>query len=387
MAVAWIAYLDLDEVREWFVPYRTQCFDWHWQRWRRGFDGPVYEGWHLEQRSSPTLSLLGISASLDRADGDKRPKMTIGEAEKALWDGMRTDCFRASGLNENGRRVEIPPLEWNDLKLILGRGDREELCFDFGRVAYRELLLPAASIRGLWREPVERTLQLPPTMSPTGDGYMPLFCAVQWIATEGGAVDFDPDDESIWRRAFDKLLGAIASEKVRVVGLREGARELVPGFHFAGCVVDFPYTEASLDMILSDTIYLRSCPYVDEVHWLKNFNDALVSRHRDHWTHLMVEKGDVRQRWPFTTTETTRTGAPGRPALSMHLIFDELERRAIAGKMLGAVGKESLELVEWLKVTHASNPRPTPKTVENQIRDRYRVLKAARNNPTGGISG
>lgn len=38
MAVAWIAYMDLEEVREWSAPYRAECFDWYWQRWRVGFE-------------------------------------------------------------------------------------------------------------------------------------------------------------------------------------------------------------------------------------------------------------------------------------------------------------------------------------------------------------
>ena len=37
MAVAWIACLDLDEVREWSANYRVECFDWRWQRWRVWF--------------------------------------------------------------------------------------------------------------------------------------------------------------------------------------------------------------------------------------------------------------------------------------------------------------------------------------------------------------
>jgi hypothetical protein len=65
MAVAWIAYRDLDEVGEWSAPFRAECYHWLWQRWRVGFDGPIHEGWHLEQRSKPTLSLLGVSAVYD----------------------------------------------------------------------------------------------------------------------------------------------------------------------------------------------------------------------------------------------------------------------------------------------------------------------------------
>lgn len=377
MAVAWISYLDLDEVREWSAPFQEACTHWTWQRWRLGFDGPVHEGWHLERRSRPTLALLGIGSAYDAAEaGGRSQQMTVSEARETLWIALREGFFAASGIDfESDRRTEIPALDWHELEPVQGKGESDEVRRGPLGNGFRDVLVPSKAIMGFWKKPKVGHDPLPPLIPPNGDGYMPLYCAAQWIATEGGAVDFDPADEPIWQLAFDQLLGALASEKVRVVGLRGGVREPVPGFHFAGCVVDYPHGGASLETILSGTVYLRSYPYLDDQHWQKSFNDALVSRSKDHWTHLMVEKGDVRQRWPFTATETAKTGAAGRPALSMHLIFDELERRAIAGTMLDAVGSESKKLVEWLKVTHVEKPRPTPKTVENQIRDRYRQLR------------
>lgn len=96
MAVAWIAYLDLDEVREWSVPYRAECSYWFWQRWRRGFDGPIYEGWHLEQRSRPTLSLLVTGSVFYGAKGDNGLTMSIAEAREALWIALSEGFFPAN---------------------------------------------------------------------------------------------------------------------------------------------------------------------------------------------------------------------------------------------------------------------------------------------------
>ena len=380
MAVAWIAYLDLDEVREWSAPYRTHCFDWHWQRWRRGLDGPIYEGWHLEQRSKPTLSLLGIGASIDRAEDNGHLKMSIGEAEKALWVALRTDYFRASGLNENGRRVEIPPLEWNDLKLILGRGDREELCFDFDRVAYKQVLLPAASIRGLWREPVESVEQLPPTMRPEGDGFMPLYCAAHWIATEGGTLDFLPKDPPRWRAAYAALLAAITSDKVRVVGMKGGEREIIGGHVFAGIQVDYPFDDPDLDLTVGSELYLRSYPFLDEEHWQRGFDDALIRKREDKWTRLMVDKASVRLLWPFDAEQEKldqRTGLPGRPGKAKHLIEDELARRAAERRLAPTLTEEANALRAWLSVRHPKTPRPAMVTIRNNIRHEYNRLKTS----------
>ncbi|UDL87216.1 hypothetical protein LGH82_18635 [Mesorhizobium sp. PAMC28654] len=377
MAVAWISYLDLDEVRNWWEPYLKACTHWIWRRWRVGPDGAVQEGWFLEGRSRPTLALLSIRSAYDRVAGVREQQMTVEDARQALWIALREGFFVASGIDfETEHRVEIPALDWNELVPVQGKGEVDEVRRGLLGSGYRDVLLPAKAIQFFWRKPKEKHDPLPPVMPPVGDGYMPLYCAAQWIATEGGAVDFDPADTTRWQPAFDQLLGAIASEKIRVVGLRSGAREPVPSFHFAGCVVDYPHAEGSIDMMLSESIYLRSYPYVDEEHWRKGFDDALTSRQKDHWTQLMVERGDVRQRWPFAVGEATKTGAPGRPALSMHLILDELERRADNGTMKIKVGEESVELVAWLRDKHPQSPRPKPKTVENQIRDRFRTLQA-----------
>jgi hypothetical protein len=116
MAVAWIAYLDLDEVREWSAPYRAECFDWRWQRWRVGVDGPVYEGWHLEQRHKPTLSMLSLSSIYDDVVDDKELAMPVKDAREALWVALREGFFAATGIDtKSGRRVEIPALEWHEL--------------------------------------------------------------------------------------------------------------------------------------------------------------------------------------------------------------------------------------------------------------------------------
>src|SRR5687767_2060567 len=128
---------------------------------------------------------------------------------------------------------------------------------------------------------------------------MPLTSAAQWIATEGGAKTFAADDRDSWRPAYDRLLAAIGSDKVRVIGTREGAREPVPAYHFVDCPVDYPYEEPELDKLLGEHVYLRTYTYDSEEEWRDSFSDALVaSRGKVLWNRLVVAKSDVLELWP-----------------------------------------------------------------------------------------
>jgi integrase/recombinase XerD len=79
-------------------------------------------------------------------------------------------------------------------------------------------------------------------------------------------VAFDPSDESVWKAAYEQLLAGIASEEVKVIGVREGERQPVPGYHFAGCRVDYPFSETP-ELLLSEELYVWSVIYLDEEHW------------------------------------------------------------------------------------------------------------------------
>lgn len=377
MAVAWIAYLDLDDVREWSAPYRAECRDWHWQRWRVGFDGPVHEGWHLEERSKPTLALLSLGAIYDKVAEGKPLSMSIGDAQEALWMALREGFFLATGIDtETGRRVEIPALEWHELVPVQTKGEQDEVRRGLLGHGYRDVLFPVAPLRGYWRKIEPPTYTLPPVMPPTGFGYMPLFRAAQWIATEGGRRDFDPAEVEVWRPAYAQLLDAISSGAVKVVGVEGHATLPVPAHLFIGIQVDYPYFDAPIDLILSNELVLRSYPYVDDEHWRNGFDDALVDRGGNRWVRLSVEKSDIARLWDFGPTAETSTGLPGRPPLSRHLIEDELRRRGAANELEDRVGVQAKVLVTWLRVAHPKHPPPTPRVVENNIRAEYRRLKS-----------
>ncbi len=72
----------------------------------------------------------------------------------------------------------------------------------------------------------------------------------------------------------------------------------------------------------------------------------------------------------------THSGMPGRPT-AKHLYTAELERRHAAGEMLPEVSKEAGALLSWFRAKHPSLNAGSPGTVQNNIRDRHRALRAS----------
>jgi hypothetical protein len=229
-------------------------------------------------------------------------------------------------------------------------------------------------------------IQLPPTVRPHGPGDFPLYCAAQWIATQGGTRSFDPADASIWDAAFEELKAHIASGHVSVTGLRNGKSEKIEGHIFSSALrVSHPFSDEPLDLILSDELYLSSCAYLDAEHWHKGFNDSLQTRAGAEWSKLTVLKSDVAKSWPFADVKhdrdevsVFRTGAPGRPT-PIHLIVAEHRRRLDNGKAEISVTAEAEHLAGWFKLAHPNAPPLAPKTIQNRIRAEHRAAKRTQN--------
>ena len=226
------------------------------------------------------------------------------------------------------------------------------------------------------KRPRTSSYRLPELVKPDGAGYMPLFCAAQWIATRGGTLEINPLDEGLWRDAFKDLLDRIASEDVKVVGVRDGATESVSGIHFASCSVVYPFSDPRSDQIFSKDLCLFSRPYIDHEHWRGVFNDTLEDRRGARWRRLMVLKADVARCWPFNTARPAdvtplETGAPGRPT-SMHLVEQEYRARRARGEAQTGINAEAEALAEWLRTEHPDAPQLTPKTIANRLRHEHR---------------
>jgi hypothetical protein len=161
-----------------------------------------------------------------------------------------------------------------------------------------------------------RAFRLPVLVKPDGAGYMPLYCAAQWIATRGGTLKIKPWREAPWREAFKDLLDRIASEDVKVVGVRErdGATETVSGIHFASCSVNYPFSALRSDLVHSKELCLFSRPYLDDEHWRRGLGDSLEDRGRVRWRRLMVLKADVARYWPFAIAASVTGGGNEPPA-------------------------------------------------------------------------
>ena len=74
--------------------------------------------------------------------------------------------------------------------------------------------------------------------------------------------------------------------------------------------------------------------------------------------------------------EPIRSGYPGRPTKIKHLIDQELDRRAAASELCDTLPAEAEALLNWAKSNHADKPRPTAKTIKNNIGARYRAYRS-----------
>lgn len=387
MTVAWIAWRSIDKVRDNWNAFREECWDWHWRPWRVGFDGPEYEGHFLETRPPITMPLLQIAETLACAKRElPQSALSTTDAVSKLWRALEDGLIEATGIEiKTVRRIPIPKVEWRDLRNVeVGRKDvLAHLRTSTNRPVYEEIEFPRNSIMNLW--PPKRggiaDLPLPPQIPPTGAGYMPLYCAAQWIATRGGSMDIDPRGQEFWEGPFRELTERIASDEIKVLGVVAGKNEPIPGHVFASLRVDYPFTDIPLDLLFQEELYLCSHPYIDEKTWRDGFDDSLRNRLGVVWKTIVVHKPDVLKYWPFSLEPRRQTsGAPGRPT-SMHLVEAEYRARWERDQVNVSISKESEGLSEWLAVSHPTEPRLKPKSIENHLRAEHRRRLQGRDTP------
>jgi hypothetical protein len=242
---------------------------------------------------------------------------------------------------------------------------------------YDDLAFRRQNIMAIWQPNriEERGLDLPDTVSPDGPGYMPLYCAAQWIATHGGGVTFEPTNTLVWEESYSQLLARIASNEVSITGTRDGMREKIEGHLFAAIPVSYPFVDTPIEMHLGDEMYLSSYTYRDEEHWRNGFDDSLQDRQGAKWSKLLVLKSDVARWWTFNNERglpETHTGAPGRPS-AMHLVEAEYDARIARGEAKGRVSEVASVLATWAKATYPNLHPPTAATIANRLRRKHRL--------------
>jgi hypothetical protein len=396
MAIAWIAWRSPRKVCEFWDTYRRECWDWHYRGVRQGPGTPVQGRWFLKQREPATLSRLILEANYDKANGLLPNDWISVEAAKAkLWKPLSDNVMQATGMERpNGEeRVSIPDHEWCDLAPFQRKGRTVLLVRKGQSVAgasgYNDVMVLRQSVMALW--PLDRREEcdklLPPTMSPDGPGYMPLYCAAQWIATQGGNFTFDPHHTPNWHAPYADLRARISSGEVTVTGVWDGIGGKLDPHLFASVRVAYPFSYEPLDLILSEDLYLASCAYINEEHWRAGSDDNLQNRRGVKVARIQVLKTDVVRWWPFgpveaaaeTSAVAPTSGAPGRPS-SMHLVEDEHRARWEHGDALPGVAKEARALHDWFRKAHPDEKPPTARTIENRIRAEHRRRNATPRN-------
>jgi hypothetical protein len=141
-----------------------------------------------------------------------------------------------------------------------------------------------------------------PLLRPDGSGYMPLFTAALWIATEGHRHDVEHLDQGAWNTAYGELMNRVSAGEVGVTGLHAGERIQVPGHELAVRVV-LPAAATPLELIFRAEPYLATGP----------LGDSLESKGRVKYTQLMVNKASVARYWPYGQESTNQPSSLSEP--------------------------------------------------------------------------
>ena len=287
MAIAWIAWRSPRKVCEFWDTYRRECWDWHYGGVRQGPGTPVQDGWFLKRREPATVSRLILETKRDKANGLLPDDwISVEDVKAKLWKALSDNVMQATGMERpNGEeRVLIPDHEWCDLAPFQRKGRTVLLVRKgqsvSGASGYNDVMVLRQSVMALWplvrREECDKLL--PPTMSPDGPGYMPLYCAAQWIATRGGNFTFDPHHTPNWHAPYADLLARISSGEVTVTGVRDGIGGKLDPHLFASVRVAYPFSYEPFALIVSGDLYLASCTYLNEEEWRAGSDDSLQDR-------------------------------------------------------------------------------------------------------------
>ena len=215
-----------------------------------------------------------------------------------------------------------------------------------------------------------------PEIRPDGAGYMDLTYAACWIATNGGRVSFFYRDKAVWQSAFEKLLPAVTSSEIEIIGRQNGRLPAqINGAYFASITVEYPYQdEVHLNQMFGERPYIKCWRGWDDER--ERSIDELWIGDRKLYSHLQVRKEHVFKFWPFELDRARyRSGGPGRPT-SMHLVEQEFRSRRDRNIVAPSIKAESEALAQWLKERYPDAPPLRPKTIKNRLASEYRQWRA-----------
>lgn len=146
MCVAWIAWRDIDRVRDACNEFREHRFVWLFERWKGPVDGGTkfesYEGWRLEQSKDATILELSITESYPGAE----PKLLrVHDARELLWSAASDGRIVGEAIRDRDSAVvEIPAREWRFLRATTEYRNKEVLVFDHTHdlATYKEVAFP-----------------------------------------------------------------------------------------------------------------------------------------------------------------------------------------------------------------------------------------------------
>jgi hypothetical protein len=274
MALAWIAWRDFESVRNQIPEFRAEATYWIFREWNEpvnnGTEFARRKGWFLETWSRPTTFLLTLLQSHASSEEERPARMTIREAEAALWRALSDEDLWAEGFDAQGRVTRIPSMEWTHLKLFED-GKKDVFRYDAldRSEPYREVRFKRDDLLRIWQAwPIEAYMIEPMTRTGTA-GYVPLCSAVHWIMTGAGQKPQDLEDSQSWRSSSERLSSLISTGEVQIIGrpISGGPPATIEGHIFAGILVCEPMRN-SLDIILGDNPWISCTPYVDEKTWV-----------------------------------------------------------------------------------------------------------------------
>ncbi|WP_157962047.1 hypothetical protein [Acuticoccus kandeliae] len=389
MAIAWIAWRTPEKVREWWDTYVEHCWDWRRELWTYGRGQPDYEGYVLKRRRAGTVvEMLLCDHLADETEPTAISVVPLAEARGQLWAALRRGAVMATAVDGHSEEhTRIPPSEWEHLKPTTENGRDVLMDRDVfpSRSCYQNVLLEAVAIRRIWSARVELPEMPPPMRSPAEGGYIPLFCAAQWIATQGASTDVDwsPDP---WRVAYSQLFARIYSGEVEVIGTQNDATERIEGYQLAGIRIVYPFEcHSFLGVPAGGPATLVSCPDLGQPDWSSGAGDSICNQDGPVWSTIMVRAEHIARHWAFDQpfaghNPLTHSGFAGRPT-TKHLVQAEFTRRCENGLASRKLAREAEQLLDWLTAHHRDVPAPTVKTIRNNIRDQHRAYRMAQEGP------